>query len=71
MKREKRIVRLLPVSAVAVLAAAFFSFSIIADSESNNKDSEKKNDFIKWVEFQVSSEMLGKAYELDRDSYGT
>lgn len=31
---------------------------------------QEKEEFIKWVDFNVSSSALGKAYEYDRDSYG-
>lgn len=31
---------------------------------------EESGGFIKWVDFNVSSDALGKAYEYDRDSYG-
>lgn len=31
---------------------------------------EQTGEFIKWVDFQVSAEALGKAYEYDRDTYG-
>lgn len=31
---------------------------------------EQAGEFIKWVDFQVSAEALGKAYEYDRDTYG-
>ena len=30
---------------------------------------EQTEDFIKWVDFQVSADALGKAYEYDRDTY--
>lgn len=31
---------------------------------------EQAGEFIKWVDFQVTAEALGKAYEYDRDTYG-
>lgn len=31
---------------------------------------EQAGEFIKWVDFQVSSSALGKAYEYDRDTFG-
>ena len=31
---------------------------------------EQAGEFIKWVDFKVSSDALGKAYEYDRDTYG-
>lgn len=31
---------------------------------------EQAEEFIKWVDFQVSSSALGKAYEYDRDTFG-
>lgn len=31
---------------------------------------EEAGEFIKWVDFQISSSALGKAYEYDRDTYG-
>lgn len=50
------------------VAALLTSLSQRYDNESIMANSE--GGFIKWVEFNVPSEALGKAYEWDRDTYG-
>jgi len=44
----------------------FYSF---ANDSSENKTTEEKNDFIKWVDFNVSSEALNLTAQLDIDSH--
>ncbi|MCI8597967.1 MAG: M23 family metallopeptidase [Lachnospiraceae bacterium] len=56
---------------LAGIASIFFSEKK-GDSlwETSTVTEEGEKDFIKWVDFQVSSSALGKAYEYDRDTYG-
>lgn len=39
-------------------------------SSSETVETEEDQDFIKWVDFNVTASALGKAYEYDRDTYG-
>ena len=52
---------------LALLLASPLSLWLAAAGQG---EQEVKADFIKWVDFTVSAEALGKAYEYDRDSYG-
>lgn len=45
--------------------------AVSAKAEAGKKEEEKKEDYIKWVDFGVSKFALTEAYEYDRDTYGT
>ncbi|EOS40743.1 hypothetical protein C808_00799 [Lachnospiraceae bacterium M18-1] len=39
-------------------------------SDGEQEDSRKKKDYIKWVDFNVTSEAMKQAYQIDVDTYG-
>lgn len=42
----------------------------LLQTASETVEAEEEQDFIKWVDFNVTASALGKAYEYDRDTYG-
>ena len=57
--------------ALAIVCSLFVSRKTEKMSPVMIENAEQQDaDFIKWVDFQVTSSALGKAYEYDRDTYG-
>ena len=54
---------------VIILLSSILLFYSFATDTLTNETSEKKKDFIKWVDFNVSSEALNLAAKLDIDSH--
>ncbi|NBK93518.1 M23 family metallopeptidase [bacterium 1XD21-13] len=74
MKNEKIFRRLILLEALllAGLSAvyAYQNREVHCLSSTAAEAGEQAGTFIKWVDFQVSAEALGKAYEYDRDTFG-
>lgn len=73
--------RILFVNILILLAFASVSYwteekqkieaAMAAGTKEESKEEEKKEDYIKWVDFGVSKFAMTEAYEYDRDTYGT
>lgn len=79
MKKANRIrgIILLEVLLLAGLSAASFGkwrqsaeFPMWTAAAEQKQGEAAEQEFIKWVDFNVSTSALGKAYEYDKDSYG-
>lgn len=64
-------------AAAVIMAGAFFILwqfkipqNVLQAAGAVSFKTEEKNDYIKWVEFNVSYEALSKAYQYDVDTYG-
>lgn len=74
MEKEKilRKIVVLELSALAVLFGILFGneTQVMSPATAETADQKEAQDYIKWVDFQVTCEALEKAYTYDKETYG-
>ena len=68
---KKFFIAIIIIIILLVSALLYFTFGYINTSISNENDSQNKNDYIKWVDFNVTAEAMKLTSKLDIESHNS